>query len=203
MKTNKKILLICGLIVLSFSSIAQTQVITFAPQGLVNKFRMKYENVLNENMTVGVYFNAYFYSLNMYYKGMRVDPFIRLYPTGKAPKGIYIQAKAVIGYFNSDLAYDFSYDSQINGKDTTFTLTQMRNRNFSTFGGGMGIGYQLLVGRGQMPIDFFIGFQYSKFTAPQTIMYNNKTYTTSDDVVWYVFGPGSFLNCNIGIGFSF
>ncbi|OFX41276.1 MAG: hypothetical protein A2X08_01685 [Bacteroidetes bacterium GWA2_32_17] len=199
MKTIKNTLLIFGFVALSFSTIAQTQVITFAPMGLVNKFRMKYENVLNENMTVGTYFNAYY----MIFKGVRFDPFFRLYPTGNAPKGFYIQVKAVVGYFNSDFAYDYSYDTQISGKDTTITLTENQKKSFSTYGGGIGIGYQFLVGKGQMPIDLFLGFQYSKFTAPQTAVYNSKTYTTSDDLIWYFTGPGSFLNCNFGIGFSF
>jgi len=191
MKTIKNTLLIFGFVALSFSTIAQTQVITFAPMGLVNKFRMKYENVLNENMTVGTYFNAYY----MIFKGVRFDPFFRLYPTGTAPKGFYIQAKAVVGYFNSNLVYDY--------QDMVDTLSFKQKKNFSTYGGGIGIGYQFLVGKGQMPIDLFLGFQYSKFTAPQTAVYNGKTYTTSDDVIWYFTGPGSFLNCNFGIGFSF
>lgn len=195
----KSTLVILVFFILSIYTNAQTQIITFAPQGLVNKIRVKYENVLNENITIGAYFNAYY----MLYKGIRVDPFVRLYPTGKAPKGFYIQAKAVVGYFNSDLAYDYSYITQVGGTDTTITLTENSKKSFSTYGGGMGIGYQLLVGKGQMPIDFFLGFQYSKFTAPQTIINNGRTYTTSDDVIWYFTGPGSFLNCNIGIGFSF
>lgn len=198
MKINIKILLICGLIILSYSSIAQTQIITFAPHGLINKVRIKYENVLNENMTIGAYFNAYY----VYFKGFRVDPFIRLYPTGKAPKGFYIQAKVLVGYFNSNLGYDYSYIKQIGGKDTTITLTETQNKNFSTYGGGLGVGYQFLIAK-KMPLDIFIGFQYSKFTAQQTIIHNNLTYTTPDDVLWYLTGPGSFLNCNLGIGFSF
>ncbi|NCO54469.1 MAG: hypothetical protein GW876_03570 [Bacteroidetes bacterium] len=191
MKTIKNTLLIFGFVALSFSTIAQTQVITFAPMGLVNKFRMKYENVLNGNFTSGLYFNAYY----AYFKGIRFDPFIRLYPADKAPKGFYIQAKAVVGYFNSNLVYDY--------QDMVDTLSFKQKKNFSTYGGGIGIGYQFLVGKGQMPIDLFLGFQYSKFTAPQTSVYNGKTYTTSDDVIWYFTGPGSFLNCNFGIGFSF
>ncbi len=191
MKSIKKIFLIIGFFALSFSIIAQTQIITFAPQGLVNKFRMKYENVINENMTVGTYFNAYY----MVFKGIRVDPFIRLYPTGKAPNGFYIQAKVIVGYFSSTLQYDY--------EDMIDTLHIKQNKSFSTYGGGLGIGYQFLVGKGQMPIDLFLGFQYSKFTAPQTVVYDGKTYTTLDDVLWYFTGPGSFLNCNFGIGFSF
>ena len=191
MKTIKNTLLIFGFVALSFSTIAQTQVITFAPMGLVNKFRMKYENVLNGNFTSGLYFNAYY----AYFKGIRFDPFIRLYPADKAPKGFYIQAKAVVGYFNSNLVYDY--------QDMVDTLSFKQKKNFSTYGGGIGIGYQFLVGKGQMPIDLFLGFQYSKFTAPQTAVYNSKTYTTSDDLIWYFTGPGSFLNCNFGIGFSF
>lgn len=195
-----KILLMLGFVTIQFQLYSQTQVITFAPQGLVNKFRLKYEIVLNENMTAGTYFNVYY----MYFKGVRFDPFIRLYPTGKAPKGFYIQAKAIVGYFNSDIAYDYSHKYiNLYGDTIDETLTEKRNRNFSTYGGGLGIGYQFIIGKKEMPIDIFLGFQYSKFTAPQTITFNNETYTTLDDAIWYLTGPGSFLNCNIGIGFSF
>ena len=201
MKTIKNTLLIFGFVALSFSTIAQTQVITFAPMGLINKFRMKYENVLNGNFTSGLYFNAYY----AYFKGIRFDPFIRLYPADKAPKGFYFQAKALVGYFNADIAYDYTYEYiALNGDTVSNTLTEKRNKSFSTYGGGIGIGYQFLVGKGQMPLDIFIGIQlFSKFTAPQTIVYDGNTYTTLDDLIWILTGPGSFLNCNFGIGFSF
>jgi len=187
-----KIFILSFLFFTEFIANCQTSVITFAPMGIVNKFRMKYELSLNNNVSSGVYLNVYY----AYFKGVRVDPIIRLYPTGKAPKGFYLQAKAVVGYFNSDLEYKYEIDS-------VHTDSVFMSKNFSTFGGGLGIGYQFLIGSKKFPIDIFLGFQYSKFTAPQTIKKNGKTYSTSDDLLWYFTGPGSFLNGNVGIGFTF
>jgi len=198
LKLNKLVIII-GFFALTYTSFSQTQLITFAPMGLVNKFRVKYEYALNENLSAGTYFNGYY----MIFKGVRLDPFVRLYPTGSAPKGFYIQVKAVVGYFNSNFAYDYSYHTQVNGKDTTITLTEKRSKSFPTYGAGLGIGYQFLVGKHKMPIDLFLGFQYSKFTAPQTVLKDGVEYTTADDVIWCFTGPGSFLNANFGIGFSF
>ncbi|MBI5540867.1 MAG: hypothetical protein HY951_12460 [Bacteroidia bacterium] len=191
MKNFKRTILFLALSVFCITTFAQKNVVTFAPMGFVDKLRIKYERNLNENISAGAYINAYY----MHFKGFRLDPIVRLYPTGSAPKGFYIQGKAVIGYFNSKM--DYTYES------VTDTLTISSQRSFPTYGAGLGIGYQFLVGGGEMPIDLFLGFQYSKFTAAQTIYIDGFEYTTLDDVLWYFTGPGSFLNANFGIGFSF
>lgn len=191
MKNIKQTILLLMLSILCVTTFAQKNVVTFAPMGFVDKIRIKYERNLNENISAGAYFNAYY----MFFKGFRLDPIVRLYPTGNAPKGFYIQVKAVVGYFNSKM--DYTYES------VTDTLSITSQRSFPTYGAGLGIGYQFLVGKGEMPIDLFLGFQYSKFTATQTIYKDGFEYTTADDVLWYFTGPGSFLNANFGIGFSF
>jgi hypothetical protein len=152
---------------------------------------MKYERSLNENISAGSYINVYY----AFFKGVRFDPFVRIYPIGNAPKGFYIQGKAVVGFFNSNMDYSF--------KSVNDTISLKVFKSFPTYGAGLGIGYQFLVGKGEMPIDLFLGFQYSKFTAPQTVIKDGVECSTADDVIWYFTGPGSFLNANFGIGFSF
>ena len=186
---------IIAFIAITLSTIAQTNLVTFAPMGIVNKFRIKFERNLNENVSTGLYFNGYFNGIPVAFRGIRVDPFIRLYPTGKAPKGFYIQGKAVMGYFSSNMEYEYL--------TLTDTLSLKSLKSFPTYGAGLGLGYQFLIGRGEMPIDLFLGFQYSKFTAPQIVLKDGNEYATANDVDWYLFGPGSFFNANFGIGFSF
>lgn len=195
MQIFNKLIIIVSLFVISLSVCAQTQVITFAPLGFINKFRAKYEKPLNDNLSVGTYLNAYY----AVFKGVRLDPFARLYPGGKAPKGFYLQGKLVVGYFNSKIEYEYE---QITPTDT-LTLKEPQWKSFPTFGGGLGLGYQFLIGKSEFPIDLYLGFQYSKFTAPQSIIKDNMRYETLDDALWYLTGPGSLLNMNFGIGFSF
>jgi hypothetical protein len=190
-----KIIIIAGLFVISFSAFSQKQIITFSPQGLVNKIRVKYESPINKNLSIGSYLNLYY----MYFKGVRIDPFVRFYLAGKAPKGIYIQGKLVAGYFNSNIEYEYEKITQTD----TSTVTIKERKSFLSFGGGMGLGYQFIIGKPGFPLDLYLGFQNTRFLAPQTIIKDNITYETSYDSDWYITGPGSFLNMNFGIGFSF
>lgn len=159
--------------------------------GVVTKLRIKYESALNTQLSTGSYFNLYY----IFYRGLRVDPFIRLYPNGKAPKGLFLQGKAVAGYFNKNIDYMY-----IAGNDS---IHHKKNTSFFSYGAGLGIGYQFIFKRSHKPLELFLGFQYSKYTAPKTIFIDNKEYYTNDDLFWYVYGPGSFLNANFGIGFTF
>lgn len=129
------------------------------------------------------------------YQGIRVDPFIRLYPNGKAPKGLFLQGKVIGGYFSKNIEYMYRA-----GADS---ITANKKTSFFTYGAGFGLGYQFIFGRSHKPLELFLGFQYSKYEAPATIFIDNKEYYTSDDYLWYTFGPGSFLNANFGIGFTF
>lgn len=187
----KKIIIVLGFFVISVSAISQTTVVTFAPLGFINKFRAKYEVSLNNNISTGTYLNIYY----LIFKGVRLDPMVRIYPAGNAPKGFYIQGKAVAGFFNSNIEY--TYERELD------TLRFSENKSFPTFGGGLGMGYQFLIGKHKFPMDIYLGFQYSKFSAPTSAFKDNMKYETTDDALWYLTGPGSFFNMNVGIGFTF
>lgn len=183
---------------------SQNKVITFAPVGLTSKIRVKYESKINNEITAGSYFNLYY----LLYRGLRLDPFIRLYPNGKAPKGMFIQGKLVGGVFNKNIEYLYTYitidNTWFGYSDTTVhEVTHKNNTTFLTYGAGIGIGYQFIFGRSQKPLELYIGFQYSKYTPATTILYENKEYYTYDDQLWYTLGAGSFLNASFGIGFTF
>jgi hypothetical protein len=191
----KKCIIVITFFAISFSIFAQKQLITFSPMGFVDKLRVKYERSSSDNVSLGSFINIYYAG----FKGIRLDPFIRFYPAGKAPKGFYIQAKAIVGVFYSKIEYDFD---QIVGTDTT-TLVSNKSETFLTYGAGLGLGHQFLMGKSEVPLDIFLGFQYSKFGAPESVIIDNNRYETMDDAVWYMTGPGSILNMNFGIGFSF
>ena len=178
-------------------SFSQKHNISFSP-GMTNKIRLKYETTLNSQLSAGTFLN--FYYANLFYldtyNGLRLDPFVRIYPNGKAPKGIYLQAKGIVGYFNSNIKYYYT-----SGLDT---ISKKQSPKFFTYGAGFGLGYQFIMGRNKTrSMELFFGVQYSKLNVPLNIYDNNKEYYTDDDYLWYTFGPGSFLNGNFGIGYSF
>ena len=187
MKNSLRILIVFMIAGSSMVSMAQTNVITLAPLGIVNKFRVKYECKLTDNITVGAFANCYY----GVYKGFRADPFIRIYTSGKAPQGFYLQAKACIGSFSKNVQYS-------NSTDTTSI-----KRTWLTYGGGMACGYQCLLGKSKIPLDIMFGFAYSPFTAPRSIIVNESKLNTSDQILWGFTGPGSFLNASFEIGFAF
>ena len=187
----KKIIISLIFLQLQLITFSQNKVITYAPMGIVNKLRLKYEFKINDQFSSGTFFNLYYVT----YAGPRLDPFIRIYPAGQAPKGLYLQGKAMLGYFSSNVNYSY-----IAGNDT---INHKQQTNIPTYGAGIGIGYQFIFGRKKKPMDLFIGFQFLKYTGPQTIFVNNREYYTDYDFRWYITGPGSFLNANFGIGYSF
>jgi hypothetical protein len=195
MSNIQKYFIVVTFLIMSLSVFAQKQLITFAPMGFVDKLRLKYERTTSDNISYGTFLNVYYFN----FKGIRLDPFVRFYPKGKAPKGVYIQGKAVVGIFYSKIKYEYE---QIIGTDTT-TLASTESETFTTYGGGLGLGYQFIIGRSELPMDLFLGFQYSKFGAPASVIINNNRYETLDDATWYMTGPGSIFNMNFGIGFSF
>ena len=128
------------------------------------------------------------------FDGVRMDPFIRLYLGNEAPKGIYLQAKVVVGYLNNSLVYTDVDGNTIDGNW------------FASGGAGINIGYQALTGKSEnWVIDINIGF---KLVTPVT---GSKDITTSggnnayaaENAIWYLSGPGSVFDGHIGIGYRF
>jgi hypothetical protein len=170
---------------------SQKRNITIAPLGLVNKIRIKYENQLKwKEISAGVYGNYYY----TYFKGFRLDPFIRFYFFSDEPKGLYLQLKAFFGVFQNDLEYKYY--------GTTDTLSLKKYSSYTTYGGGPAVGYQWFI-HNKTPLDIFVGFNYDKMSAPSTLIKDNQKYDLFDDAMWYITGPGSIFHLHIGIGFKF
>lgn len=176
---------------LSSVAFSQVRVVTVAPLGLVNKFRIKYEQQLNsKDISLGTYFNIYY----GYFEGVRIDPFIRFYFFSENLKGLYLQLKMMGGFFQSNLEYKCY--RQVD------TLSTKKMTSFSLLGGGPAVGYQWYI-HGKIPIDAFVGFNLSKMNAPTSILKDNQRYELYDDAFWYITGPGSIFHFHIGIGFKF
>lgn len=95
-------------------------------------------------------------------QGVRFEPFVRWYPFKKAPTGFYVNAKAIMGFY-------YTYDLDADIRDYEFYPFQQhpeRPGTFANFGGGMGAGYQMLVGKKKhWALDFFADGQYAYATA--------------------------------------
>jgi len=169
---------------------SKKQIFSVAPIGLINKFRVKYEIQLNNAFSTGSFFN-YYWGL---FKGVRMDPFVRLYLGDESPKGIYIQAKFVVGYLNNSLVY-----TDINGN-------KIDGDWFTNGGAGINVGYQTLTGKNEnWVIDINIGFKLvTPVTGSQNITTSggNDAYV-AENAIWYLSGPGSIFDGHIGIGYRF
>ncbi len=184
-------LLLLSLCFASSFAFSQVRVVTVAPLGLVNKFRVKYEQQMNsKDISLGTYLNIYY----GYFEGARVDPFIRFYFFSENLRGLYLQLKVMGGFFQSNLEYKYY--------GTVDTLSTKKMTGFSSFGGGPAVGYQWYI-NDKIPVDAFVGFNLSKMSAPTSILRDNQKYELYDDALWYVTGPGSIFHFHVGIGFKF
>ena len=173
----------------TLSSGGKTQLISVAPIGLINKFRVKYERQINNDFTFGTYFN-YYWGL---YKGVRIDPIFRFYLGDEAPEGVYLQAKLVIGYFKNPFTY---YNDQGVYQDGYW---------FGNGGAGVNIGYQTLTGKSNnWVIDINVGFKIvSPVGNPNDYTYDGTDVNAIENGIWYLTGPGSIFDGHIGIGYVF
>lgn len=187
----KKINAIVLILLVAGYSYSQNKVICFSPAGVVNKLRLKYEVSKNDYSGFG-FFSSLYYGR---FKGFRLEAFYRLYPSRTAPEGFYIQAKISGGYFWSDINYYYIAQAD--------TFSMKYPREFLSPGAGTGLGYQFIYGKKNRAIDLFFGIHYSGFTISRTFLLDNRNYFTEDGFIWYVTGPGSFLNGYFGFGFLF
>lgn len=140
-------------------------IISIEPIALINRFKIKYERLLNDKFTTGAYVSYYpeFYSWNKI-TGIELAPFLRYYFSHDAPDGFYMQVKPLLGYYQSDLSYmgtifDSSYTANFGWHYYYHKIIQ--RSNFFGIGIGGDIGIQLLKGEHRrITIDCSIGVKY-------------------------------------------
>jgi len=182
-------------LVVSLYSFAQNEfekenIFSFAPGGFVNKIRLKFEQAYTKSASFGSHINIYY----LLYKGVMIEPFYRYYFSATAPVGIYAQLKASAGFFMSKI--DYTYE------DNFFSDTKEVRHIFPAYGGGMAAGYQWQTTKSKL-IDVYVGYRIIPFLAPTYKNIDGFTYNTSYGILWYITGPGSILNCHVGLGYYF
>lgn len=157
---------------------------------LYDGLRIKLEKPMNEKVTYGVLLTGYY----KYYPGVQLAPFARFYFKKRAPEGFYAQAKIVGGYYKSSYSY---YDDDFNYIE--------KNEYFTSFGGGIAVGYQLLWGNNdRWTIDVNLGIkavgsppQYSGNSFGGSLM------SAGNSIGWYATGPGSIIDGLVSVGYRF
>lgn len=178
---RKIILTAITIFAISFASAQDKNIVTFSPLGLINKVKFKYEHSLNNNLSVGSFASMYW----GLYPGLQIAPFGRYYFGEEGPEGVYLQAKLLAGFHKYEI-----YDETNN----------YSNKSFSSYGGGLGIGYQRLTGKNKnIAIDVAIGF---KLMTPPTHN-DNEIITDVNSGVYLVTGPGSLYDGLLSVGLSF
>lgn len=160
-------------------------VIGISPFGLINKFKLKYERVLSPKFTAGGMVAAYYGA----YPGIQVTPFARWYVGAEAPNGLYVQGQVGIYRHTSTL----TISSNLNSSGTVQDYTE--KATISNVGAGAALGYQWISGkRKNISVDINAGFKIYKTGI-------NEGGLTG--LTWYTFGPGSFYNGLISMGYAF
>lgn len=165
--------------------------LSISPFGLVNKVRIGYERSLGKKVSIGVN-GSYYY--DEVYPGYQVSPFFRYYFKLAHHGGWYV-------HFN----YTY-FDHLAQVKDRTVAVAQGQGKilyelNFTGHGGGLGLGYQMLLGKKKnIGLDFMGGIKH--LPIPKTTDFNrSQSQTLKND--WILMGPGSFFNGKVGLSYVF
>ena len=178
----KKVLLVLMLSAVSLSMFAQEprefrHIVGLSPFQLLSGVRVKYETPLNDRFSVGGL--ATFYYGN--FPGFQLAPQARFFFRENAPEGFYAQAKLVAGFHSLRNAYP--------------------SVNFSSFGAGVALGYQVFFGRDRRwTFDVNLGLKGVGGPPSQANEWAEDAVNTT---VWFLTGPGSIIDGLISIGYRF
>ena len=189
----KKVLLFAALAVSSVTFAQENNHLVKLHIGVLNKFKVSYEHPLSENLSIGGALGVY-YGI---FPGIKVEPSVRYYFGSECPSGLYAQGRVLFGSFSKDLIY-YNYDFY------TGELAYTNKKKFTSFGGGLDIGYQWISGKNKnIVIDVSLGAQImdnNKLTEGITV--NGITYTPAN-LTFLTTGPGAIFNPQLSIGYAF
>lgn len=184
-------------------------VITWAPFELVNgAVAFSYERFIEKKQSVGIHTSLYIFGRNSNFfdmgynenrfKGVKLAPFYRYYLRGIKIRGIYIEGKIPVGYFNfSELFYAWlNYDTS-QGIDI--------EQSFWSAGVSASVGVSFNFPRSKHVVAYIsIGLQYFPMNVAETIYASDyqgemrKYYLQPN--WWYISGPGSILEFKFLVG---
>ena len=186
----KKVLLIAALAVSSVSFAQEKNHLVKLHIGLLNKFKVSYEHPLSEKLSVGGALGLYYGT----FPGVKVEPSVRYYFGSECPDGFYAQGRVIFGSFSKDLTY-YS-DNEV--------FARVDKISFTSFGGGLDIGYQWLSGKQKnIIIDISLGAQFmdnSKLIESKLV--DGVKYTPAN-LSFLTTGPGAIFNPHLSIGYAF
>lgn len=144
-----------------------------------------YERSISDktSLQMGLYYTGISVS-DVSYSGFGLTPEFRIYPKGEGFKGFYVGP--FLRYQNFSLEFPY-IDENLVSQDGKASL--------SSFGGGVAIGGQFLLG-GVVPLDLFVGPGYSA---------GNVSFDagTEDDVTIAGFAGGLMFRVGLAVGFAF
>ena len=180
--------------------------ITLSPMELINgAVAVRYERFLKLKHSVGLHSSVYLFGFNSWvfnqgynsarFTGIRLTPFYRYYPIRSNAHGFFLEGKVSYGYFNfSSITYIYSN-----------YYTKKKGDTFSTFGGGVAIGWMFRLPKTKHGVgNFSIGLQTFPFAGNTSIQADRGdgemvTWTT-DTSWWYIWSPGAVFEFKFTIG---
>jgi len=202
-----KIKLLLIITIISSSLVAQEKqelknILGISPLQIVNGVRIKYERLLNKEITYGGILTGYYPNPKHHdYTGIQLAPIARLYFTQNAPKGFYCQAKVLGGVHSTEIMFVETY--QINPEDVLFK-SENKKHIFASFGAGMVLGFQAIWGDNKrMVLDMNLGLKYMGDIPMPATKESQKVYHCNDSRDWFLIGPASVIDGLISIGYRF
>ncbi len=208
--------------IITAKKILPKKLLSIAPFSLFNKIKFQYELVMNNQISIGaggyLVYND-FMSIrqitgNTFEKKGGANAFMRWYPLGKAPTGIYFQPKLSMHYCSNSVNY-YQY---INVVDTSWggnysyqqiADTKIIERSYGIYVGSIDLGGQWLIAN-RVPIDFSMGLrvataEHISFNSEETIqgkVYSREEYYYQPRLT-SVGMPGFPIGFNFNVGFAF
>jgi hypothetical protein len=170
--------------------------VKIAPLGLLLKLRVQYEKSLSSRFSAGAIFTNHYSYMN--FSGLRVEPFLRLYPGGHSfdgiPVGFYLQGK--VSYGRLRVVTERIEDP------VAQTVEIVSRKGFNSFGVGGAVGYQtMLHKKSRITLDVMGGLQaYSK---PEWVDQYNKRVGWEGGSSEWALTAGAILNPSITLGKAF
>ncbi len=161
---------------------------------------LRYERIIGSKFSVGAYADWYFSGQQYFgdeeYTGIKVTPTFRYFFRHHEALGFYIQASAIIGYF------DFSVLNYVNPDDheEVYSVEDF----FWTGGAGFAIGaYFSFSRKNAVFLDLNVGSQIMPANYPSKVETPFGSTYEHYNTWWYMGGPGSLIEIKIAIGGMF
>lgn len=185
--------------------------------------KIQYERLINKSLSFD--FTASYYYLKPIV-GTKIEPSIRYYFKRKAPTGWYFQPKLSIGYFHAQesckkIVFTYNPGDSLLGEQV-LSESYKKEVGFIPCGASLKFGIQKYFGKKKRIVFdynfglqfFYLNYRFKEETYEYIDANENKNIIKITKAVveesiptkviyWYVFGPGSFFETNLSIGFNF